>query len=80
MWPKVCCLNNKSEVSAYNSLIMYIFLRKSLRTVAGACSPGFITVDKASIYVFRTACGTMCARVGRLPPLSPAIKMSPQGK
>lgn len=66
MQPKVCCFNNKSEVSAHDSLIMYIFLRKSLRTSAGACSLGLIIVDKARIYVFRAACGKTCARVGRL--------------
>ena len=62
MWPEVCYFNNKSEVSAHNSLIMYIFLGKSLRTPAGACSLGLITADKAGIYAFGAACGEMLAR------------------
>lgn len=66
MWPEVCYFNNKSEVSAHNSLIMYIFLGKSLRTPAGACSLGLITADKAGIYAFGAACGEMLARPGRL--------------
>lgn len=80
MQPKVCCFNNKSEVSARNSFIMYIFLRKSLRTPAGACSLGLIIVDKARIYVFRAAGGKTCARTGRLLMFSPATKISTPGK
>lgn len=80
MQPKVCSFHNKSEVSARNSLIMCIFLRKSLRIPAGVCSLGLIIVDKARIYVFRAACGKTCARTRRLLMFSPAIKMSPRGK
>lgn len=66
MWPKVCCFNNKSEVSAHNALIMHIFIRKSLRIPAVACSLGLITADKAGIYAFSAASGKTHARAGRL--------------
>lgn len=73
-------LNNKSELSAHSSLIMYIFLRKSLRTPAGAYFLGFITFDRVRIYSFKVAGGKRCVGVGRLLMFSPAIKMSPWGK
>ena len=66
MRPEVCCFKNKSEVSAHNALIMFIFIRKSLRTPAGACSLGLITAEKGGIYAFSAACGKTRARAGRL--------------